>query len=228
MNSTFTSGREVGGSLTALFAQHVSVWAERVGGCLSWVLPVSVHTARLRLRRKSGRYLSRCRRWKRRRHSTFPSGKKSGRCVADEIDRTQHVYVWEEEWTVIYWDVVAGKRRRHNTFTSGKKSGRFFIEMTSMVILRFSSMSSHRRKVQTTFRPTSSHTTTSSQYGGVMNMELIHELVWQQVEIDRLCRCIWVSYMSWTHLGLESEHIVLSCHGGSGMKTGGAHIFNLL
>ena len=90
-------------------------------------------------------------------------------------------------------------RRRHSTFTSEKKSGRLFHDLTSMVILRFSSMSSHRRKVQTTIRPTSSLTITSSQFG-CMRSEFVgsrvRQVKWlqnEQVEIDRLCSCcIWV------------------------------------
>ena len=58
----------------------------------------------------------------------------------------QHVYVWVEEWAVVSRDDVDGDSP-------------------------ISSMSSHRRKVQTTFRPTSSQTTTLSQCDGVMNME---------------------------------------------------------
>ena len=80
-----------------------------------------MHTALFTSENQSGRFFSRCRRWKRRRHSTFTSGKKSGRCVGDEMDCTQHVYVWEEERTVIYRDVVDGRKGLYSTFTSGKK-----------------------------------------------------------------------------------------------------------
>ena len=49
---------------------------------------------------------------------------------------TQHVHVWEEEWTVFIKMSLLGTGL-YSTFTSGKKSGRLFHEMTLMVILRF-------------------------------------------------------------------------------------------
>ena len=60
-------------------------------------------------------------------------------------------YVWEEEWAVASRDDVDGD---------------------SLI----STMSSHRRKVQTTLRPTSSQTITLSQCDGVTNVD---ELVFQ-------------------------------------------------
>ena len=104
--------------------------------------------------------------------STFPSGRKEWAVVSCESYLsacTQHFHVWEERIGCIYRD-VDGIKLVHSTFTSwkeewtlfiemsllgkglysmftsGKNSGRLFHEMTSIVLLRFSSMSSHRRK----------------------------------------------------------------------------------
>ena len=41
-----------------------------------------------------------------------------------------------------------------------------------------------------------------------MNMEWIHEQVWQQVEMNRSWSCLWVCCMFWTHLGQANA---LSC-----------------
>ena len=61
----------------------------------------------------------------------------------------------------IYRDVVDGKRACTPRFRLGRKSGRLFIEMSSMESLI--AMSSKRRKVQTTTRPASPQTKTSSR-----------------------------------------------------------------
>ena len=99
-------------------AQHVYVWEERVGGIYRDVVDGKrlSCTARLRLGRKSGRYLSRCRRWaKTLAHSTFKSVKKEWVVFIEmssmgKDSRAQHVYVWEERVGGIYRDVVDGQR----------------------------------------------------------------------------------------------------------------------
>ena len=82
-------------------AQHVYVWEERVGGIYRDVVDGKrlSCTACLRLGRKSGWYLSRCRRWEKTLvQSTFSSGKKEWAVYIEmslmgKDSRAQHVYV---------------------------------------------------------------------------------------------------------------------------------------
>ena len=115
-------------------AQHVYVWEERVGGIYRDVIDRKrlSCTARLRLGRKSGRYLSRCRRWvKTLVHSTFTSGKKEWAVFIEmssmgRDSRAQHVSVWEERVGGIYRDVIDGKTLSCTaSLRLGRKSGRY-------------------------------------------------------------------------------------------------------
>ena len=113
-------------------AQHVYVWEERVGGIYRDVVDEKrlSCTASLRLGRKSGRYLSRCRRWEKTLvHSTFTSGKKEWAVFIEmssmgKDSRAQQVYVWEERVGCIYRGVVDGKRLPCTArLRLGRKSG---------------------------------------------------------------------------------------------------------